>query len=87
MKGKGIKMVDNGFGGERFVASLLALTPFGSYNKRVCGSVMLIQMPSAIRKPANRYTKWRMKHLQKEKEENKLCKNYRYQSKSISASS
>ena len=24
---------------ERFVASLLALTSFGSYNKRVCGSL------------------------------------------------
>ena len=31
-------MVNNGFGAERFVASLLALTSFGSYNKRVSGS-------------------------------------------------
>jgi len=34
-----------GFGAERFVASLLALTSFGSYNKRVCGSLPLTQMP------------------------------------------
>ncbi len=27
-----------GFGAERFVASLLALNPFGSYNRRLCGS-------------------------------------------------
>jgi len=31
-------MVNNGFGAERFVASLLALTSFESYNKRVSGS-------------------------------------------------
>jgi len=31
-------MVNNGFGAERFVASLLALTSFGSHNKRVSGS-------------------------------------------------
>ena len=37
MKGKGIKMVSNGFGAERFVVSLIALTPFGSYNRRICG--------------------------------------------------
>ena len=28
----------------RFVASLLALTSFGSYNRRICGSLTLAQI-------------------------------------------
>ena len=45
-----------GFGAERFVASLLALTPFGSYNKRVSGSAMLRPNPRYARTSDTRKT-------------------------------
>jgi len=44
-------MVNNGFGAERLVASLLALTSFGSYNKRACGSLC---SPKPLRAPHTR---------------------------------
>jgi len=62
---RNMELSNGGFGAERFVASLLDLTSFGSYNTSI-RLVSLAQIPplAELRIPAKRYMKFRTPPLE-----------------------